>query len=427
MQNKTAGIVAVFLLLIPFLSSGQKLINSPIARYNLGIIETAGPFRSLGMAGTGTAMRDRTTIYYTNPASYSSLDTNSFIFDFGLDYGINVVSDGSTKDVSDDLNFDHIILGFPVTRRWGVALGLVPFSNGYYNLSESVREGDSGYDEITGEYISYHKGSGGFTSFFIGTGLNLTKSFSVGANMSLLFGSIKRSNEFNFADFYYTFQTNMTERLEMTGIGFDFGAQYSATFKENYFLNLGASYSTGRNCKTILENTIYRFNVYSSNDILEYTLANDLRSSLPGSLSAGLSIGRKNKFVAAADYSYTSWAKAEFPGSEGSVTNSRTFSIGAEYTPDWLANYNFLKRIDYRLGVHTGNNYLLFNGSGVKETGVSFGLGIPMRRTYSKTNFFADYTRKNITDQPFTHTENYFSFGISINMYDFWFIKRRYE
>ncbi|MCU0457181.1 MAG: hypothetical protein MUE74_12850 [Bacteroidales bacterium] len=427
MQNKTAGIVAAFLLLIPFLSSGQKSINSPIARYNLGIIETPGPFRSLGMAGTGTAMRDRTSVYYTNPASYSSLDTNSFIFDFGLDYGINMVSDGNTNDVSDDLNFDHIILGFPVTRRWGVALGLVPFSNGYYNLSETVREGDSGYDEITGEYISYHRGSGGYTSFFIGTGLNLTKNLSVGANMSLLFGSIRRVNEFDFADYYYTFQTSMNERLQMTGIGFDLGAQYSVAFKEAYFLNLGASYSTGRKCKTTLEKTIYRFNVYSSNDILDYSYDDDLKSSLPGSVSTGLAIGKKNKFVAAADYTYAAWGNAEFPGSEGYVANTGTFSLGAEYTPDWLANYNFLKRIDYRIGVHTGKNYLLYNGSRVKETGVSIGLGVPMRRSYSKTNFFADYTRKNIADQPFTHTENYFSFGISINMYDFWFIKRRYE
>ncbi len=419
--------MAAFFLLIPFLSSGQKSINSPIARYNLGIIETPGPFRSLGMGGTGTAMRDRTTIYYTNPASYSSLDTNSFIFDFGLDYGINMVSDGSTKDLSDDLNFDHIIMGFPVTRRWGVAIGLVPFSNGYYNLSESVRAGDPGYDEITGEYISYHKGSGGFTSFFLGTGLNLTKNFSVGANMSLLFGSIRRTNEFDFTDYYYTFQTNMTEKLQMTGIGFDFGAQYLATIKENYFINLGASYSAGRKCKTTFESIIYRFNIYSSNDILESSSDDDLLSSLPASVNTGVSVGRKNKFIAAADYTFSSWANAEFPGSEGHVANSGTFSLGAEYTPDWLANYNFLKRIDYRLGVHTGKSYLLFNGSRVKETGVSIGFGIPMRRTYSKTNFFADYTRKNIADQPFVHRENYFSFGISINMYDFWFIKRRYE
>ena len=117
MQNRSAVILATILILIPLHSSGQKLINSPIARYNLGIIEPAGSFRSLGMGGTATALRDNLTIYFTNPASYSSLDTNSFIFDFGLDYGLNIISDGSKTDLSEDLNFDHIIIGFPIMKK----------------------------------------------------------------------------------------------------------------------------------------------------------------------------------------------------------------------------------------------------------------------------------------------------------------------
>ena len=427
MQNRTAGILVAILLLLPLYSSGQKLVNSPIARYNLGILEPAGSFRSLGMAGTATAMRDNSTLYFTNPASYSSLDTNSFLFDFGIDYGLNIISDGNKTDLSEDLNFDHFLIGFPITRKWGFATGLVPVSNGYYNISQTVRKGDDNYDEITGEYISYHKGSGGFTNFFLGTGINITKNLSAGANMSLLFGSIKRYNEFDFADYYYTYQTNMTENFRMTGLGFDFGLQYAAALKNDYFLNIGASYSTGKNCKTTFESISYRYNIYSAADTLNYAFDDSTKSYIPGSVRVGLAFGKKNKYVVGVDYIYSPWKDAKFKGSTGYVTNTQTLLIGAEYTPDRLANYSFLKRIDYRLGGHLGNNYLLFNGNKVNEYGVSMGVGIPMRRTYSKVNFYADYTRKSVTGQSFTHDENYFTFGLSINMYDRWFIKRKYD
>ena len=47
----------------------------------------------MGGIGIGTSLRDNSSIFFSNPASYSSLDTNSFVFDFGLDYSKNILSD----------------------------------------------------------------------------------------------------------------------------------------------------------------------------------------------------------------------------------------------------------------------------------------------------------------------------------------------
>ncbi|HNY14474.1 MAG TPA: hypothetical protein PKI12_02960, partial [Bacteroidales bacterium] len=264
MQNRVAGILLAILICIPFFTYGQKSINSPLARYNLGLIEPAGSFRSLGMAGTGLAARDNLNVFYLNPASYSAIDTNSFVFDFGIDYGINLVSNGTNKDLSEDLNFDHFMIAFPIKKNWGLAMGLIPFSNGYYNISEQVSAEDT--DPLIGEYTAYHNGSGGFTNFFLGTGVNIAKNLSAGANMSFIFGSINRYNEFDFADYYYTFQTNMTDKFQITGIGFDAGLQYFRDLKKDYFLNLGTSFSSGRNCKSRLESTTFRYNIYSTTD-----------------------------------------------------------------------------------------------------------------------------------------------------------------
>jgi hypothetical protein len=434
MQNRAARILTAILILIPLYSSGQKSVNSPLARFNLGILEPAGSFRSLGMGGTGTAIRDNLNIYYLNPASYSSLDTNSFVFDFGIDYSVNIVTDGTNSDLSEDLNFDHFMMGFPISKKWGVALGLVPVSNGYYKIAEYMYEGDPGYDETVGEYVSYHGGSGGFTNFFLGTGLNITKNFSAGVNMSILFGSLRRYNEYVFSDYYYTFQTNTTEQLKMTGIGFDAGLQYTASLKNDYFINIGASFNSGKNCGSTFESLTSRYNLYSTSDTIFYSLNDSAKASLPGTIRAGVAFGKKNKFIASVDYVFSKWADAEFQGSAGYLTNTQTLLLGAEYTPDRMSNYSFMKRIDYRAGAHIGNNYLLLNDNEVNEYGVSIGAGIPMKRRYSspaafysKFNFFIDYTSKSLSGAPFTHKENYYTIGLSLNMYDNWFFKRKYD
>ena len=86
-----------------------------------------------------------------------------------------------------------------------------------------------------------------------------------------------------------------------------------------------------------------------------------------------------------------------------------------------------MRRVEYRIGGHIEDNYLIFNGEQVKEYGASIGIGLPMRPPFSKTNVFFDFTRKYGTPGGNLHTENYFTMGVSLNLYDYWFFKRKYE
>jgi hypothetical protein len=425
MRNKLITIIFILIFLYPFYASGQKLVNSPYARFNLGLLEPAGSFRSMGMGGIGISLRDNNSIYFSNPASYSSIDTNSFVFDFGLDYSFNLLSEGDSRFFSDDMNFDHLMMGFPLTKRWGVATGIVPISNGYYKISENVLEGDPGYDPITGEYTSYHAGEGGLTSLFLGTGLNITRNFSLGVNMTILFGQITRNNQYIFADYYHAYHNNNTERIHLSGINFDYGVQYAATIKKNYFFNAGASFTSEKYYKSNYENLSIRYTAYSTNDTLSYT-ADSTKDLLPGTLRFGISFGKKNKFTAGIDYITSSWSKAIIHGSEGYLANTKSILFGVEIIPDKYSNYSFMKRIEYRLGGHIEDNYLIINGEQIKEFGMSFGLGIPMPRSLSKTNLFFDFTRKSGSATNL-HTENYFTMGVSLNLFDFWFLKHKFD
>jgi len=145
-------IINILIILVSFsyTAIAQKQINSPYSRFNIGALEPQGSFKSRGMGGIGTAMRDNNSIFYMNPASYSSLDTNSFAFDFGFDFGLSVLKEGENKYSSNDMNFNHLIMGFPIARKWGIATGITPVSYGFYKISDDVQEGNSNYDPLTG-------------------------------------------------------------------------------------------------------------------------------------------------------------------------------------------------------------------------------------------------------------------------------------
>ena len=432
MQNKLIIVAFISLFLFASSAGGQKLINSPYSRFNIGSLNPAGSFRSLSMGGTGIAMRENNTIYFNNPASYSSFDTTSFIFDFGMDYSVIGLSDGAASYTSDDMNFNHLLMGFPISKGWGFATGLIPLSNGYYNLSKTIGEGDPGYDPLAGAVSSLHKGTGGFTNFFFGTGLNITKSLSAGANLTVLFGGVDRFNQFEFADYGNSFNQVSIEHLRINGLNLDYGLQYSANLKKDYFFTAGFSITSAKNYHSSVEKLDERYTIYISApyspDTLTY-INNSSKDStrLPRTMRFGLAFGKKDKFVAGIDYISSNWTKARIQGSDVAMANSKSLLMGIEYIPDKYSNDSYLSRIEYRLGAHFSDNYLMINGVQIKEYGFSCGLGLRMRRSLSKTNIYFDYTRKNGDLSKGLPNENIYSIGVSLNLYDFWFIKRKYE
>jgi hypothetical protein len=433
MRNKQAAVFLIILFIVNCTITGQKLVNSPYSRFNLGSIVPSGSYRSLAMGGSGVAMKDNSSIYYINPASYGSIDTTSFLLDFGADYSICVLSNSVGKYQSDDMNFGHLLIGFPLAKGVGFATGLVPYSNGYYSIQETLNEGDPGYDPLTGSVTSTHKGNGSLTNLFAGIGFNITKNLSVGANLKILFGQLERSNQFEFGDYANTFGQFNSEKLRVRGIHFDYGAQYSAKVKKDYFFTAGLSFNRSQRYKSDFEKISERFTAYTpsvySPDTLSYTNSSSRDSTrLPGTMKFGLSFGKKDKFVAEVNYIYSKWSEASIHGSSpGYLANTKSWLFGIEYIPEKYSNTSFLRRIEYRIGGHIADNYLVINSAQIKELGASCGFGMRMRNSYSKATVYFDFTRKNGSEAAGLHNENYYTIGVSLNLYDFWFIKKKFE
>ena len=77
-------IIAVILFSSAMTSMAQSGTNSPYSQYGLGeLAEPASSFNR-GMNGLSYGLREHNQVNYMNPASYSAVDSLSFIFDAGV-------------------------------------------------------------------------------------------------------------------------------------------------------------------------------------------------------------------------------------------------------------------------------------------------------------------------------------------------------
>ncbi len=411
--------------------NGQKFVNSPYSRFGLGMIEPTASFRSAGMGGVSVALRDNVSVTYANPASYSSFDTISFVLDIGLDYSSNHLKSSTGEHTSDDFNFDHIILSFPISKRFGFAFGVVPYSNGYYNLGTTITPTDPLYDPEIGVVNVEHTGSGGYTRTFFGTGLAVTKSLSLGLNMNVLFGEIERSNGYYLPD-PVLFSSQYEEKIAINGIYFDAGLQYQLFLKDKKSLNFGLAYTPKHEFSSSYSNIFLRESLYTlppySPDTVSIVDIPNGKVTLPQSVSFGVSYIIADKLTASVDYVYTDWNNAKVYGAEDYLVSTHSINAGAEYIPNKFSSLYFLQKIEYRLGARLSGNYLMLNNEQVKEYGITFGVGIPLgRAVWSKMNFFFDYTNRGGSLENGLHKENIYSVGLSFNLYDYWFVKRKYD
>lgn len=427
MHKKPIILNLLVLIFFTFQVAAQKQLNSPYSRFNIGSLEPLGSYKSRAMGGIGTALRDNNSIFYMNPASYSSLDTNSFSFDFGFDFGLNMLKDNDNRYTSNDLNFNHLIMGFPISRGLGVAFGIMPVSNGYYNIAQDVQEGDADYDPLTGPYNTYHKGKGGLSNFFAGTGINVNKNFSLGMNMTLMFGTLERSYTLQFNDLDNYYHNSANEKMQVRGINLDYGLQYRGKIKENYFIQAGFSLTSGKTYKSNYNYIAVRTSAYNVSDTVDYISDKSRPVFLPGSYRAGIVFGKTNKFTTGFDFIATQWSKSVIPGYTGYAANIKTYSWGIEFIPEKYSNFSLLKRLEYRAGAHYGDNYLIIRGEQLKEYGATFGIGLPMRRTNTRANLFIDYTKRSGSADAGLHDETIITIGGSLNIYDMWFLQRKYN
>ena len=80
-----------------------------------------------------------------NPASYAAIDSLTFLFDMGFDFTSVNRREGSDKENSIGGGLDYINMQFPIARRFGMSIGLLPYSSVGYSFGSKIDNGSSAH------------------------------------------------------------------------------------------------------------------------------------------------------------------------------------------------------------------------------------------------------------------------------------------
>lgn len=411
----------------------QSGTNSPYSQYGLGQLSEQTSGFNRGMNGLGLGFREHNQVNYINPASYSSIDSLTFIFDAGLSGQVTNFSENGQKKNANNADFEYAVAAFRASKHLGVSFGIIPFTNIGYNYSIS---GYLNGDKST-TFTNTYNGSGGMHQIYLGAGWEFVKGLSIGANVSYIWGDIDRSVVNSYSDGYInTLSKYYTATISSYRI--DFGLQYTLPLNKKNSLTLGLTYGLGHklnsdpSCMVISTNT-----TTAVANTTSFTVNNGLE--IPTSFGAGLTWNNNNKLKLGADFTYQKWGDTKFPVYKV-INDVPSYSLSDEYYSDRYkltiggefcnneTSRNFIDRIRFRAGASYASSYYKVNGQdGPDEISVSVGFGIPIVNAYNNRSILNISGQWVRSEAPGMLKENTFRINIGITFNERWFMKWKVE
>ncbi|MBR1504132.1 MAG: hypothetical protein IJ618_09660 [Prevotella sp.] len=407
--------------------------NSPYSQYGFGDLTDQSVGFNKGMSGVAQGFRKGNEVNPANPASYSAVDSLTFLFDGGFSGQYTRFKENGTKLNGKNGGFDYVMGLFRVTRNFGVSFGVMPFSNIGYNYSSKER-----FEDVNTTITTTHNGSGGISQLYLGAGWRIIKPLSVGFNLSYLWG-----------DYNMNITTSSTSDINtlskqylasMSSYKLDIGVQAELPLNKDAQIVLGATFSPGHKfngdprCLIIHRNT-----AINKSDTTSYSAGDDLE--LPTAWTVGVAYNHGKKLRVGADFQMQHWAGIQYPdyvkaasnGSadyvmrEGLLRDCQKVNVGAEWTPN-PSGRKYLQHVRYRIGAGYTTPYYNINGQqGPKEFHASIGFGIPILNSINNrsiVNISAQWARRSAEN---LITENSFRINIGITFNERWFAKWKVE
>lgn len=420
-----SSILLGFGILSMIAQSGTK---SPYSQYGLGILSDQSQGFNRGMSGLFQGFRSGNQVNMQNPASYSAVDSLSMIFDLGVAGQFTNFKEGNAKVNAKTANFEYATALFRVFPKFGVSIGVVPFSNIGYSYSTKQNVGTSS----TTTTMSF-TGEGGLHQAYLGLGYEFFNGFSLGANISYLWGSYERSIIVSSSDAYVN-TLSKVYGAEVSSYKLDFGTQYQHQLSKNDQLTVGATFGLGH--KIGADPYLVVSNLDTQTGLLTATgdsISNGL--SIPMSIGAGIAYTHKKSLTVGVDYLLQRWGSESFPAVNESTNkyqlsndyykDRHKLTVGADWIPSTSPiTRSLFKRTHYRIGVSYATPYYKIKGQdGPKEMTVSAGFGIPLTNAWNNRSVlnvsfqWVNQSAKNLI------TENSFRVTVGLTFNERWFAK----
>jgi hypothetical protein len=448
-KNKFSSLVAVFILhsLLPLgkenlVCCAQSITNSPYSRYGLGEIHNTGFAHNTAMGGIAYALQNDTTapfyINATNPASNASVRLT--VFDFGVKNSVMKLETSDKKFISDRTGLAYMALAFPVSKWWGAGFGMLPYSNIGYKIYDKKEQDSIG----TVNYI--YEGTGGINQVYFSNGFKLG-CFSIGANVSYLFGDLTYFSRDSFPASSNFFNTKSFQTTRVSDVYYSLGVQYSIALRKGWSLTLGAS---GNLASAIgIRKSIFAANYSDANgiEVLKDTVIYQQNAkstiSIPALLGGGFIFKKGDRWLFGFDYSTQKWSEFNYFGQQGLLKDNAKMALGMQFTPRKNAGSkeSYFKKMFYRAGFRYSNTYLNLKNVPLNDYAFTMGVGLPLRKIkimgiadsdmdqkyyQSSVNIGCEIGQRGTTVNQLIR-ERYINVFVSFSLNDKWFTKRKYD
>ena len=383
----------------------QNATSSPTSRFGYGELNNNLPGAYRGMGGVGIGMRSNKVINPAQPASYTSCDSMTFMFDIAGSLLYTNYGDSYGQSNKVNGNLEYITMQFPIWRQHiAMSLGVTPYSAvGYsFALTDSINQ-----DYY---YSQNYRGTGGFTQVYGGLSVNICNWVALGVNVYYMFGNIEQTRGLNFTDATMD-SVHMVEKLNANSLRLRYGMQVFHTFGK-HTVNMGAVFEN--------KQPFSRMNY----EQIEMTTADTISMistgfDMPMMYGVGLSYSYANRWLIGADYMCHDWANANYFGQTQSLQKRHRMALGAEYRNDPTSR-KYVDQIYWRLGVNYTTAYT--NRYNEAEWGVSMGVGFPLRTAGTVINTTLEYGKRGTRN---VLSENYLRLVINASISEHWFFKRK--
>lgn len=428
------NIVVIVLLFTSVAFMAQRSNSSPYSYFGIGDEFSINTVEQSSMGGIGVAFSHYKYLNFTNPAAYGNLKYTTYAF--GLLSNDLTIKTNDVKQTSNSTSLSYVALAFPIGKKAGFSFGMQPISTVGYSLTNTTFDDDG----VTPIEISLFEGNGGVNRFYGSFGINVYKGLSVGIEADYSFGSLENgiTNQIDGVDLL----TKHKEFTKLRGGSIKLGAQYEHKLKNNLIVNAGATLKLGNNLNATGESLTYTL---TGTGLVRDTLVDqngdkliniDGKFKFPVKSTLGIGVGEFDKWYAGLEYenqnAISTSDLATITSGAFRYGNANRISFGGFYLPNINSISSYWKRITYRAGLRIENTGLLVNGSTtgsnftkINDFGISFGVGIPMKRM-STVNMGFEFGKRGTIENNLIQ-ENYFNFRLSLSLTDNWFIKRKID
>lgn len=422
----------------------QNGFNMPYSQFGVGLSDLPYTVPIVSrMGGVVYTTSGNNFINPFNPASYGSIGMESFVFDMAANIQLTRLQNNADRFNDADGNVSHLMFGLPVTKWMKLAGGLLPYSEVDY---ESVALGTYNGN---GTVKNIYDGTGGASLVFLGSAFNIINNekgrrLQAGFNIDLLVGRIQRALSYSFQgiDSTHYMDKRRYKETKLSNLMFDLGVQYWEPLSERYTFGVGLTYKPYRKMNLNEEVLIYTY--HASDQSLVDTIfpsagqSSEIKSNLEldHTFGLGLSLARNNRWMIAADATFSGWAGMKYTeGMNPPIFGASSLSYGPysryalafEKTGDMDAS-SYWGRISWSAGVNMENGAMRLSINGRDEVinAWGFGLGatLPMRKGRSLLTLSMGY--RSFGNKDLLQRES-LTFGISVSSCERWFAKRRYN